>query len=113
MMDIYVKEEAPRRVASQLKKLQEESQKKSPAGPPGETAVRPASAEPAPEAPAHKEVVVEAVQPTPSPRAEPTAAPTAAPTAVAETVVAPSEKLGEAETPSKILRVVKPTYPQL
>jgi protein TonB len=113
MTESQFKEEVARRVASELKKLQEESQKKSPAGPPGGAAVRRAPAEAAPEAPAHKEVVVEAVQPTPSPRAEPTAAPTAAPTAVAETVVAPSEKLGEAETPSKILRVVKPIYPQL
>jgi protein TonB len=113
MSESQFKEEVARRVASELRKLKEERQKSSPAGPPGGTAVRPAPAEP--EAPAHKEVVVEAAQPTPSPppRAEPTAAPTAVPTAVAETRVAPPETQGEAETPPKILRVVKPNYPQL
>jgi TonB family protein len=116
MSESQFKEEVARRVASELKKLQEESRKSSSAGAPGAQSARPAPTEPPPEAPARKEVSQEAVpQPTPStpPRAEPTAAPTAAPTAVAETRVAPPETLGEPETPPRILRVVKPTYPQL
>jgi protein TonB len=115
MSESQFKEEVARRVASELKKLKEESQKSSSAGAPGAQSARPAPTEPAPEAPARKEASEEAAQPTPSPppRAEPTAAPTAAPTAVAETRVAPPETLGELETPPKILRVVKPTYPQL
>jgi TonB family protein len=112
MSESQFKEEVARRVASELKKLRAESQKSNPAELPGGRSARPAPTEPPLMAPA-KEVPEEAVQPTPSPRAEPTAAPTAAPTAVAETRAAPPETPGEAETPPKILRVVKPTYPQL
>jgi protein TonB len=116
MSESQFKEEVARRLASELKKIQEESRKSSSAGAPGAQSARPAPEEPPPKAPALKEVSQEtAPQPTPSPppRAEPTAAPTAVPTPVAETRVAPPETLGEAETPAKILRVVKPNYPQL
>jgi TonB family protein len=115
MSESQFKEEVARRVASELKKLQEEGRKSSFAGATGAQSARPAPTEP-PEVPASKEVSQEATtQPTPSPppRAEPTAAPTAVPTAVAEIRVAPPESPGEPETPPKILRVVKPTYPQL
>lgn len=116
MSESQFKEEVARRLASELKKLQEESRKSSSAGAPGAQSARTASTEPPPEAPARKEVSQEAApQPTPSlpPRAEPTAAPTAVPTAVAETRVASPETQGEAEIPPKIVRVVKPNYPQL
>jgi len=113
MSESQFKEEVARRVASELKKLQEESKKGSSAELPDGRSARPAPTEPAPAAPVPKQVAEEASLPTPSPRAEPTAAPTAAPTAVAESRVAPPETQAEPETPPKILRVVKPTYPQL
>ncbi len=109
MSESQFKEEVARRVASELKKLQVESKKGSSAELPGGRSARPAPTEPAPAAPVPKQIAEEASLPTPSPRAEPTAAPTA----VAESRVAPLETQAEPETPPKILRVVKPTYPQL
>ncbi|HTD52654.1 MAG TPA: TonB family protein [Thermoanaerobaculia bacterium] len=113
MSEAQFKEEVARRVASELKKLQEQAQKSGSPGPPGGRSARPAPAEPPPEISANKEAPQEAVPPTAPPRADPTAPPTAAPTAVAETRIAPSEAPAEVEIPSKILRVVKPTYPAL
>ena len=116
MTESQFKEEVARRVATELKKIHDEMQRSGAPSTQAGRLPRPAPTEAASESLPLKEPPAETIEPTEPPRAEPTAAPTptAVPTPVPETRSIVSEAPpDEAETPPKILRVVKPNYPAL
>ncbi len=118
MSEGQFKEEVARRVAAEMKRLAEANQRrKAASAPPAASTERsaPKQAVPEPAAPAlpHKSA---APEPT-APPAEPLAAvaspvPTPAPVEESPTASAPAAAVEENETPPKILRVVKPIYPE-
>ncbi len=125
MSDAQFKDEVARRVAAELKRLQEQTRRANPAPPAGQAkskraarAEAPQESEPAAE-PSRKAAKAQpppAVAPTEA-APEPTAAAPPTPNAPAEESAAapptPTEAPEEAVAPPKILRIVKPAYPEL
>jgi TonB family protein len=128
MNEAQFKEEVARRVAAELKRLEEEARSKPPAAPPRpvkqkrSAPAEASEAEPSPEPGKVAEAQIptanvptarapEPVEPTPVPARDPgVSAAEERPTASVEAVADNPE---EGETPPRILRIVKPVYPEV